>query len=93
MNKIWVVSKSEHDVNGSWVVVLGVYDNERAAIARVSEIAVEVEERYEEEWGTKFEGQDHLNGYAKFESVDGYDETIITVIRFNVNEGDYLLIE
>lgn len=93
MDKIWVVSKLERDVAGSWVVVIGVYDNECAAIARVSEMAIEVEERYEEEWGTKFEGQDHLNGYAKFEAIDGYAETIITAIKFDVNEGAYLLID
>lgn len=93
MDKIWVVSKLERDEAGSLVFVIGVYDNECAAIARVSEMAIAVEERYEEKWGTKFEGQDHLNGYAKFEATDGYAETIITAIKFNVNEGNYLLID
>jgi hypothetical protein len=88
MGKVWVVLKERHTEEESWEVILGVYDNEADAIARVNEVFDECEGEYIDHYGgvEDFVAENHNNGYAELHLDCGWDETIIGACSFDVNK-------
>lgn len=89
--KVWVVLKKRHTEEESWEVILGVYDNEADAIARVNEIFDESEDEYIENYGgtEEFVAENHNNGYAELYLDGVWDETIIKAVDYEINKPTY----
>lgn len=90
-SKVWIVLKERHTEEESWEVILGVYDNEADAIARVNEVFDESEDEYIENYGgiEDFVAENHNNGYAELHLDCGWDETIIKAVEYEINRPTY----
>lgn len=89
--KVWIVTKNHQDETGHEALILGVYDNEADAIARVNEIFDESEDEYIENYGgvEDFVAENHNNGYAELHLDCGWDETIIKASEYEINKPTY----
>lgn len=86
--KIWLVVNERHTDEGSWQVILGIYDDFGKALERVDEIFYESEESYIENYGgvENFVAENHHNGFAELHLDDGWDETIIRATEYEINK-------
>lgn len=85
---VWVVRVERYSDADSSEDILGVYDNEADAIARVNEVFDKYEDDYIENYGgvEEFSAENHHNGYAELHLDCGWDETIIRTIEYEINK-------
>ena len=85
MEQIYIVTMNHEDETGHEVLVLGVYDNYEQALTRVNEVYGEQEDYYIDSYGYH-DGHNHHNGYAELHLNDKWDETIISMASYNINQ-------
>ena len=93
MKKIWIAFK-KREIESEYLnmtIILGVYDNEGDAIARINEEFFDCEEDYIEEYGERAHCSNHHNGYAECisEGNEDIDSTILSITWYEVNKATY----
>ena len=92
--KVWLVTKSAHDEDHDWVVVLGIYGDRKKAEARVTEVFSDIKDSFKEKYEKDEIETDTYAGYAEIRTIgDAFEAATVKAVDYELDRKQFDLID